>query len=81
VLKEVAVIARKSARESDLVARYGGEEFAMVVPRGDQTMAARLRAFHEALTGHTFNNGTHTVSLTVSLGLATYPFDATWTES
>jgi diguanylate cyclase (GGDEF)-like protein len=77
VLKEVAVLACKSVRDSDLVARYGGEEFAVVLPRGDQTMALRFaQRFHKAVGGHVFASAGHNVKVTVSLGLATYPSDA-----
>ena len=77
VLKEVAVLARKSARESDLVARYGGEEFAMVLPRTDQAMAKVFaERFHEAVAKRPFKNSASSTKLTVSIGLATYPEDA-----
>jgi diguanylate cyclase (GGDEF)-like protein len=77
VLKEIAVIAKTAARDSDLVARYGGEEFAVVLPRSDRDMA---RAFAErladALRAHAFEHGSHRVQITASIGLATYPLDA-----
>lgn len=77
VLKEVAVIARTSARESDLVARYGGEEFAMVLPRTDPEMAGVFaERFHKAVAQRDFHNDAHSVKMTVSIGLATYPHDA-----
>jgi diguanylate cyclase (GGDEF)-like protein len=77
VLKEVAVLARKSARESDLVARYGGEEFAMVLPRTDAAMAKVFaERFHEAVAKRPFKNAAHSAAVTVSIGVATYPEDA-----
>jgi len=77
VLKEMAVIARAAARDSDLVARYGGEEFAVVLPRSDRAMVrAFAERFHQAVTERTFENGSHRVNLAISLGLATYPLDA-----
>lgn len=74
VLKEVAVLCKRSARDSDLVARYGGEEFAMVLPRTDRSMA-RIFAerFHAAVAETTFCNAAHRVQATVSIGVATYP--------
>jgi len=77
VLKEVAVIARTSARESDLVARYGGEEFAVVLPRADHEMARVFaERFHEAVARRAFRTAGNEARLTVSVGLATYPHHA-----
>jgi diguanylate cyclase (GGDEF)-like protein len=77
VLKEVAVLAKASARESDLVARYGGEEFAMVLPRADHEMTRVFaERFHRAVAEHTFKSAAHNVRLTISLGLATYPHES-----
>lgn len=76
-LKEVAVIAKTAARDSDLVARYGGEEFAIVLPRSDRAMA---RSFADrlgaALRDRTFASGSRRLQITASIGLATYPLDA-----
>lgn len=77
VLKEIAVILKSCARESDLVARYGGEEFAVVLPRGDrQTAALFAERFRTAVAEREFDNGHHRLKLTVSLGMSTYPLDA-----
>jgi diguanylate cyclase (GGDEF)-like protein len=76
-LKEIAVIAKTVARDSDLVARYGGEEFAVVLPRSDRVMARsftdRLSA---AIRARTFEYGAHRIRITASIGQATYPLDA-----
>jgi diguanylate cyclase (GGDEF)-like protein len=77
VLKEVAVLVKAAARESDLVARYGGEEFAVVLPRSDRTMARTfVDRLHQTIAARTFTNGAHSTNITISLGLATYPLDA-----
>jgi diguanylate cyclase (GGDEF)-like protein len=58
----------------DLVARYGGEEFAIVLPEttteGAFAFAERIRERIEE--GRTRGNGAH-ISLTVSIGVATFP--------
>ena len=76
-LKEIAVLAKTAARDSDLVARYGGEEFAIVLPRSDRDMAhAFAQRLGAAVRAHTFEHGARRIQLTVSIGHATYPLDA-----
>ena len=58
-----------------MVARYGGEEFVLVLPEtagpGALTLAERLRA---RVAGHAVSvTADQTTSLTVSIGLASYP--------
>jgi diguanylate cyclase (GGDEF)-like protein len=79
-LAAVARVMRAALRESDVAARYGGEEFALVLPSTTKT-AARLVAeqVRQAVERHAFEGGTHQPGgkLTVSLGVATFPADAT----
>jgi len=76
VLKEVAVILRKCARESDLVARYAGDEFALVCPRtGHKEVQALAKRVLAACRKHKFLAGKERVPITLSLGAATYPED------
>ncbi len=79
-LREMAAILRRSVKREDTVARYGGEEFALVLFETDRTeargVAERLRKAVEEVD---FPNervlpGRH---LTVSVGLASFPDDAT----
>lgn len=54
VLKAVARVLRRGARDTDLAARYGGEEFILILPQTDSTGAAtiaeRIRQGIEAAT-------------------------------
>ena len=78
VLKTVARLIEKSIREIDIAARYGGEEFVVICPEksgtGALVPAERIR---KAIEGFDFRiNGLH-VPITVSVGAACYPDNAT----
>jgi two-component system cell cycle response regulator len=82
ILAEVGQLIRQGVREIDLPARYGGEEFVVVLPYtelgGARVVAERLRARVEA---HPFLLGAgEPVRVTVSVGLAVCPADASSAE-
>jgi diguanylate cyclase (GGDEF)-like protein len=74
VLREVAEVLRRNARDVDILARYGGEEFAIILPETDLDRAAlqaeRVRA---AVASHAFRgkDSNPQGDLTVSIGVAT----------
>jgi len=74
VLKGIAAVAQKQARETDIVARYGGEEMALILPETDaagaHAIAERIRKVVGA-TSHPTEQGA--IQVTVSIGLATSP--------
>jgi diguanylate cyclase (GGDEF)-like protein len=82
-LREVGFLIRAAVRETDVPARYGGDEFVVILP---QTEGAAARVLAEKLRrlveGHTFlqEEGIN-ARLGVSLGVATYPAEATTKEA
>lgn len=75
-LREFASVVRAVLRTTDVLGRWGGEEFIVILPETDRdagmAVAERLRT---EVAGHAFwaAGGSH---LTCSLGMATYPQDA-----
>ena len=76
-LQAVAAVLLETARTFDHVVRYGGEEFALILPHTDADQAAaaaeRLRQAVERRPVQALGQPS---TLTVSLGVATFPEDA-----
>jgi two-component system cell cycle response regulator len=74
VLVAIAETIQMGLRTYDVVARFGGEEFVVVLPEtplpGGVVVAERLR---EAIQALSFARPVEGKSVTVSLGVATYP--------
>lgn len=73
VLRQVAGVIKNALRKSDIVCRWGGEEF-LVVLKGltetqGQLLAEKVRS---AVESSTFRHKDGTVSITISLGIASY---------
>lgn len=82
VLREVSRVARTMVRRTDLLARIGGEEFAILLPESNKTdatvVAEKLRlAIME--TAFEATDGQE-LRLTISAGVASYPFDGSELE-
>lgn len=79
-LREVGKVLKNTVRDEDIVSRYGGEEFCIIFPgiakEGIQNLCERIRLKIER---HKFykEKVQPTGQLTISLGGATYPQDAT----
>ena len=84
VLRRVAEVLKRELRDYDTAARFGGEEFTVVLPETDgesaRAIAERIRA---GVGAHEISLAprTGTVRATISLGVATYPFDGTNPEA
>jgi len=78
ILKTITSILKKSIREVDLLARYGGEEFGIILPctpkSGACEIAERMR---EIVENTVFVLNGQQVHITISVGIATFPEDAT----
>lgn len=83
-LTELGKVIRSQVRDVDLVCRYGGEEFSVVLPETDSAgafvVAEKVR---EAVANHLFpdGDGVACTTLTVSIGLATFPTHADGREA
>lgn len=79
VLKEVTRIIMESIRKDDLCGRYGGEEFMIILPKTDTTLAietaerVRRNIENKKILGDKR-------SVTVSMGISTYPSHAKWKQ-
>ncbi len=80
VLQMVSDAIRENLREMDVAARYGGEEFVVVLPETDlegaRAVAERIRRSVEALS-FIGGDGIPSVRKTISVGVASYPRNAT----
>jgi diguanylate cyclase (GGDEF)-like protein len=74
VLKSVATVIENNLRTADILCRYGGEEFMVVTPGTGLTDCAKLaeRIRRKIETNRTPWD-TQQLSVTVSMGLATWP--------
>ena len=81
VLKVIAKILKDNVRNIDFVARYGGEEFAVILPQvnleGALVVAERIR---KAAEDYELNLDGQRERVTLSVGVATYPDDASTRE-
>lgn len=78
ILKKIADVIRANCREIDLIGRFGGEEFSVALPMtnkdGALFAAERIRKAIESSTIKAFDES---LSVTVSIGVASFPQDAT----
>ena len=78
VLRAIGKFLQKNIRDVDIVARYGGEEFVLMIPEATKEAAHSLsERIRNQLSKLKFEN---LPSITVSLGIATYPYDGSAPE-
>ena len=73
VLKAIGKFLQQNIRDVDVIARYGGEEFVIMIPEATKdaafSLSERVRTQFAELKIENFPQ------ITISLGIATYPFD------
>lgn len=77
LLQEVARRLRSTLRETDTIARLGGDEFVVLLEsyKNDDNISHVARKMLQSI-GEPMLLGTHTVSVSPSIGIAVYPDDA-----
>jgi len=76
VLKDIAKIMKEHIRQIDLLGRYGGEEFVIALPDTDKSSAASVAdRIRQSVERYKFKAYDETISMTISVGIATYPED------
>jgi diguanylate cyclase (GGDEF)-like protein len=78
VLSEIAKMIKDSIRRGDVASRYGGEEFSLVMPNADEASAIKLATrLRKNIFGKSFVYLRREITVSVSMGIALYPGDAT----
>ena len=77
ILKNLAALLKETARKVDMLARYGGEEFAALLPGIDLKNARKTaERWRKKIQGTSFKRERQSFSITISIGIATFPDDA-----
>ena len=77
VLRQVAQTLKKNVRVTDIVCRYGGEEMSIILPNtGKDEAFSTAQKICERVASKKFKlTGDKETHVTISLGVATFPFD------
>jgi two-component system cell cycle response regulator len=76
VLRDFAALVQQNMRETDVPGRWGGEEFLVILPETGEEEARRIsERVRSAVASYAFTMGGG-MSLTCSIGIATFPGDA-----
>lgn len=79
ILKEIGKILLNSVRKNDIVGRYGGEEFLIILHNDDAETAIKIaEKIRKNVESRKLLGNDN--SLTISLGVSTYPINGTYKE-
>jgi len=82
LLSRMAAVFRKSIRECDYSARYGGEEFMFILPEiGPEYGVKAADRIRKLVSNKKFSRDAARATVTVSVGVSTYPNDGEDPES
>ena len=71
ILKQISVRLTQTIRDIDKWYRFSSEEFIVILPEADLRFAsATAQKINEACAGRSFSDGSHTISITISIGIA-----------
>jgi diguanylate cyclase (GGDEF)-like protein len=76
LLKALAGILEKSLRTIDIAARFGGDEFVAIFPQTPKVDAIQITNRLKERIDKALSEYSAEIPLTISIGLATYPDDA-----
>lgn len=79
VLRQVAMTLKRNVRATDIVCRYGGEEMSIILPNiGKDEAYSTAQKICKRVSERTFKlSGDRESRVTISLGVATFPYDGT----
>lgn len=81
ILQRLGEILRENLYETDIIARYGGEEFVILFPRAEpEGVRRKMENLREKIADEEFVLDWGKLKITVSVGLAHYPKDASTAE-
>ena len=79
IIKELADLLRSIVRKGDIVTRYGGDEFFIILPGSSKKFTLKLaERIQKHVNDYEF---TQNINITVSLGMVSYPADASTLDS
>jgi len=76
LLKVLAQVIEKSLRSIDIAARFGGDEFVAIFPQTTKVAAIQITNRLKGQIDNALKKYSSELPLTISMGLATYPDDA-----
>jgi diguanylate cyclase (GGDEF)-like protein/PAS domain S-box-containing protein len=82
LLRSAAQRLRATTRSSDLVSRLGGDEFTVIVPQFELCLdVERVAQKLISAIGHPYHIRGQAVTVSASIGIAAYPYDAAGVET